>query len=91
MAAPALYDLGSFTAISNDDPAAQHAFLQGYLDVRPGAVDELAHLPAFTKLRWMCTAIYLADRIARGIVRGGSQEANRRGLAVAHTAMITGS
>lgn len=84
MGAPALYDLGTVAAVSRGHPSRLAAFLQGYLDIEPTIADQLRLLNTFTRLRWMCTALYFADRIARGIVRGGLPEANRLGLAEAH-------
>jgi len=91
MAAPALYDLGTVAAVNADRPDGLHAVLRGYLDVEPGRAAELRRLPEFTRLRWMCVALYFADRIARGIVRGGSSEANHRGLAEAHRNLTSAS
>lgn len=84
MGAPALYDLGTVAAVYRRHPGRFAAFLRGYLDVEPAIADQLRFLETFTRLRWMCTALYFADRIARGIVRGGPPEANRLGLAEAH-------
>jgi Ser/Thr protein kinase RdoA (MazF antagonist) len=84
MGAPALYDLGTVAAAYRRHPGRLAAFVQGYLDVEPTIADQLRLLETFTRLRWMCTALYFADRIARGIVRGGPPEANRLGLAEAH-------
>ena len=84
MGAPALYDLGTVAAVHRRHPGRLAAFRQGYLDVEPAIADQLRLLDTFTRLRWMCTALYFADRTARGIVRGGPAEANRLGLAEAH-------
>jgi Ser/Thr protein kinase RdoA (MazF antagonist) len=82
--APALYDLGTVAAVYRRHPGRLAAFVQGYIDVEPAIADQLRFLETFTRLRWMCTALYFADRITRGIVRGGPPEANRLGLAEAH-------
>jgi Ser/Thr protein kinase RdoA (MazF antagonist) len=82
--APALYDLGTVAAIQRGHRGRWDAFLQGYLDVEPAVAGQLPLLGTFARLRWTCTALYFADRIARGIVRGGPPEANRVGLAEAH-------
>jgi Ser/Thr protein kinase RdoA (MazF antagonist) len=84
MGAPALYDIGTVAAGFRGHPSRLAVFLQGYLDIEPTLADQLRLLNTFTRLRWMCTAVYFADRIARGIVRGASSEANRLGLAEAH-------
>jgi Ser/Thr protein kinase RdoA (MazF antagonist) len=84
MGAPILYDLGTVAAVDRGHPDRLAGFLQGYLDVEPTVVDQLSLLNAFTRLRWMCTALYFADRIARGIVRGAPPEANRLGLTEAY-------
>ena len=84
MGAPALYDLGTVAAVNADHPDRLQAVLRGYLAAAPGRAAELHRLPAFTRLRWMCVALYFADRIARGIVRGADTGANHRGLAEAH-------
>ena len=85
MAAPALYDLGTVAALNADHPDRLQTVLRGYLPVEPARADELHRLPTFTRLRWMCVALYFADRLARGIVRGSSVEANQRGLLEAQT------
>lgn len=84
MGAPALYDLGTVAAVNRGRPDRLAPFLQGYLDVQPTVADQLGLLRTFIRLRWMCTALYFADRIARGIVRGGPPEANGTGLAEAY-------
>ena len=84
MTAPALYDLGTVAALNTGHPDRLRAFTRGYLDVDPGRAAELPTVPTFARLRWMCVALYFADRIASGTVRGGSAAANRTGLAEAH-------
>lgn len=89
MAAPALYDLGTVAAINAGHPDRLHAVVSGYLGTQPTRAIELHRLPTFARLRWMCVALYFADRIARGIVRGGSVDANHRGLAEARVRLTS--
>ena len=84
MGAPVLYDLGTVAALCRRQPDRLSAFLQGYLDIDPTITDQVQRLSTFTRLRWMCTAVYLADRIDRGVERGASPEGNRLGLAEAY-------
>ena len=84
MGAPILYDLGTVAAVCHGRSDRLAVFLEGYLDVEPTVVDQIPLVNTFTRLRWMCTALYFADRIARGIDRGASPEANRLGLAEAY-------
>ena len=71
MGAPALYDLGTVAAVYRRHPGRLAPFLQGYLDVEPAIADQLRFLETFTRLRWMCTALYFADRTARGSCEAG--------------------
>ena len=91
MGAPILYDLGTVAAVCRGHSDRLAVFLEGYLDVEPTVVDQIPLLNTFTRSRWMCTALYFADRIARGIDRGGSPEANRLGLAEAYTQLNSGA
>jgi homoserine kinase type II len=91
MGAPILYDLGTVAAVYRGHSDRLAVFLQGYLDVEPTAADQLRLLKTFTRLRWMCTALYFADRVARGIVRGAPPEANRLGLAEAYAQLNAGA
>jgi Ser/Thr protein kinase RdoA (MazF antagonist) len=84
MGAPVLYDLGT---VSATDPSGLRSFLDGYLAVAPEPIDHLSCLDTFTRLRWMCVALYAADRIARGILRGGPENMNRQLLARAYGGM----
>lgn len=84
MEAPLLYDLASFGVLTRKDPQALRQCLDGYLDIAPERAPELAYLGTFTRLRWMCNAIYFSARIARGIVRGAESAAeNEAQLAAA--------
>jgi Ser/Thr protein kinase RdoA (MazF antagonist) len=80
MAAPRLYDIGTVAAVNADDPSRVRGILGGYLAVAPELDQQLPFLDTFTRLRWMSVAVYMADRIARGILRGGSAEENNRTL-----------
>jgi Ser/Thr protein kinase RdoA (MazF antagonist) len=93
LGAPAVYDLGTVAAVHAEEPGVVDGILRGYADVDRGIAGQLPLLPILTRLRWMCTALYFADRIARGIVRGGSAESNQHGLtrATAGLAARTGS
>lgn len=90
MGAPALYDVGSVAVLTLDTPEALRNCVRGYLDVVPNFAGQLRYLETFIRLRWMCQAIYFADRIARGIVRAGSDAVNRQALSRAYAGM-TGS
>ncbi|WP_212908666.1 phosphotransferase enzyme family protein [Streptomyces sp. TS71-3] len=88
MQAPRLYDLGSLAVITRHHPRVLDWALDGYKRVSPEACEELAHLDAFVKLRWMCNAIYFAARLDRGIVRGARSAAdNEEGLAEAYAGL----
>lgn len=89
MGAPALYDLGTVTALHRRHPGRIAAVLQGYRDVQPAIADDLRLLDTFVRLRWMCTALYFADRIVRGVTRGGAPHANTAGLAEARDHLST--
>jgi Ser/Thr protein kinase RdoA (MazF antagonist) len=84
MGAPVLYDLGTVAAACRGHPDRLSAFLRGYLGVDPTLAGQVQRLGTFTRLRWMCTAVYFADRIDRGIERNASPSANRLGLAEAY-------
>jgi homoserine kinase type II len=73
MGAPALYDLGTVAAACRRHPGRLAAVLQGYLDVEPAIADQLRLLETFTRLRWMCTALYFADRVAHGSCEVGGR------------------
>ena len=86
-----MYDLGTVAAVCRGHPDRLAVVVQGYLDVEPIVADQLRLLKTFTRLRWMCTALYFADRVARGIVRGAPPEANRLGLAEAYAQLNSGA
>jgi Ser/Thr protein kinase RdoA (MazF antagonist) len=89
MTAPALYDIGTVAAVNAAHSDRLHAVVRGYGRTQPATPTELRRLPTFTRLRWMCVALYFADRIARGIVRGGSADANQRGLTEARARLTS--
>lgn len=92
MQAPLLYDLGCLAVITRRDPHLLTWALDGYRHVAPEVSEELGHLGAFVKLRWMCNAIYFAARLDSGITRGGGSAAeNQRGLAEAYAGLTAGT
>ncbi|MEU6713626.1 phosphotransferase [Nonomuraea sp. NPDC046802] len=85
---PVLYDLACVAVLTRDTPHVFGHILDGYRDADPDVEAELAHLGTFIRLRWTATAIYFADRIERGQLRGvADAEGNRRGLAEAYAGL----
>ncbi|MEV4174774.1 phosphotransferase [Nonomuraea sp. NPDC049709] len=86
--APLLYDLACVAVLTRDTPQALRHVLDGYRMVDPAIARDLDHLDLFVRVRWMAHAIYFADRIERGVLRGVSGPAgNENGLAEAYAGM----
>ena len=77
---PVLYDVASAVMYLGGRKHASH-FLSTYESDGPLAIDELAHLDAFSRFREVVQGAYFAERLATNDLTGGIDHAeNEKGL-----------